>query len=177
MEGIDRYTPLRLYKRRRSEHVKEQWNNLKLVVDWTVWLYLLVAGLALFRRLVLEHVDEAASLVGRIAAITFNGDGAGSGHADGRRAAFYGGSRHAVPEIPENVDENVNSSRVMPFGCASHDQNSCAISYDGASMVASLCDAHGPYHTACLVDRHCGLRSGAFLTSDPGKIRVLASMD
>ncbi|WP_339275978.1 ABC transporter permease [Paenibacillus sp. FSL W8-0426] len=48
MEGIDRYTPLRLYKRRRSEHVKEQWNNLKLVVDWTVWLYLLVPGLLYF---------------------------------------------------------------------------------------------------------------------------------
>ncbi|MGR6541789.1 ABC transporter permease [Paenibacillus tundrae] len=40
-----RYTPLRLYRRRHKEHLREQWKNLKLVIDWTVWLYLLIPGL------------------------------------------------------------------------------------------------------------------------------------
>lgn len=47
MEGAAKsrqYTPLRLYRRRHKEHLREQWNNLKLVVDWTVWLYLLIPG-------------------------------------------------------------------------------------------------------------------------------------
>ncbi|QOS76767.1 ABC transporter permease [Paenibacillus sp. JNUCC31] len=45
METFQRYTPLGLYRRRRREHFKEQLKNLKLVVDWTVWVYLLVPGL------------------------------------------------------------------------------------------------------------------------------------
>ncbi|WP_340031813.1 ABC transporter permease [Paenibacillus sp. FSL K6-1122] len=45
METSQRYTPLRLYRRRRKEHFKEQMKNLRLVVDWTVWVYLLVPGL------------------------------------------------------------------------------------------------------------------------------------
>ncbi|WP_339285362.1 ABC transporter permease [Paenibacillus sp. FSL R5-0486] len=45
METSQRYTPLRLYRRRRIEHFKEQMKNLRLVVDWTVWVYLLVPGL------------------------------------------------------------------------------------------------------------------------------------
>ncbi|WP_181150819.1 ABC transporter permease [Paenibacillus sp. PCH8] len=44
METSKRYTPYRLYKRRRQEHFREQLKNLKLVVDWTVWVYLLVPG-------------------------------------------------------------------------------------------------------------------------------------
>ncbi|WP_434748149.1 ABC transporter permease [Paenibacillus amylolyticus] len=43
-----RYTPHLLYQRRQKEHVREQWRNLKLVVDWTVWLYLLVPGMLYF---------------------------------------------------------------------------------------------------------------------------------
>ncbi|MEC0127729.1 ABC transporter permease [Paenibacillus pabuli] len=45
METFQRYTPLGLYRRRRREHFNEQLKNLKLVVDWTVWVYLLVPGL------------------------------------------------------------------------------------------------------------------------------------
>ncbi|WP_339168404.1 ABC transporter permease [Paenibacillus sp. FSL R5-0341] len=45
METSQRYTPLRLYRRRRKEHFREQMKNLRLVVDWTVWVYLLVPGL------------------------------------------------------------------------------------------------------------------------------------
>ncbi|MGO4734565.1 ABC transporter permease [Paenibacillus sp. 2KB_22] len=45
METSRRYTPLRLYRRRRKEHFREQMKNLRLVVDWTVWVYLLVPGL------------------------------------------------------------------------------------------------------------------------------------
>ncbi|CAI6085808.1 hypothetical protein PAECIP112173_04768 [Paenibacillus sp. JJ-100] len=40
-----RYTPHLLYQRRQREHLREQWRNVKLVADWTVWLYLLVPGL------------------------------------------------------------------------------------------------------------------------------------
>lgn len=43
-----RYTPHLLYQRRQKEHLREQWRNFKLVVDWTVWLYLLVPGLLYF---------------------------------------------------------------------------------------------------------------------------------
>ncbi|MDM5280027.1 ABC transporter permease [Paenibacillus silvae] len=43
-----RYTPHLLYQRRRKEHLREQWRNFKLVVDWTVWLYLLIPGLLYF---------------------------------------------------------------------------------------------------------------------------------
>ncbi|WP_366291089.1 ABC transporter permease [Paenibacillus sp. AN1007] len=43
-----RYTPHLLYQRRQKEHLREQWRNLKLVVDWTVWLYLLVPGMLYF---------------------------------------------------------------------------------------------------------------------------------
>ncbi|MFB8376885.1 ABC transporter permease [Paenibacillus taichungensis] len=45
METSRAYTPLGLYKRRRKEHFNEQLKNLKLVVDWTVWVYLLIPGL------------------------------------------------------------------------------------------------------------------------------------
>ncbi|MDN8593285.1 ABC transporter permease [Paenibacillus sp. 11B] len=45
MQTFQTYTPLGLYKRRRKEHFNEQLKNLKLVVDWTVWVYLLVPGL------------------------------------------------------------------------------------------------------------------------------------
>ncbi|MGC5776864.1 ABC transporter permease [Paenibacillus pabuli] len=45
MDTFQRYTPLGLYRRRRREHFNEQLKNLKLVVDWTVWVYLLVPGL------------------------------------------------------------------------------------------------------------------------------------
>ncbi|MDQ0722839.1 putative ABC-type exoprotein transport system permease subunit [Paenibacillus sp. W4I10] len=38
METSQRYTPLRLYRRRRKEHFREQMKNLRLVVDWTVWV-------------------------------------------------------------------------------------------------------------------------------------------
>ncbi|WP_145415374.1 ABC transporter permease [Paenibacillus xylanexedens] len=43
-----RYTPHLLYQRRQREHLREQWRNFKLVVDWTVWLYLLIPGLLYF---------------------------------------------------------------------------------------------------------------------------------
>ncbi|MGQ8875216.1 ABC transporter permease [Paenibacillus sp. TSA_86.1] len=43
-----RYTPHLLYQRRQKEHVREQWRNFRLVVDWTVWLYLLVPGMLYF---------------------------------------------------------------------------------------------------------------------------------
>ncbi|MGF6357825.1 ABC-2 type transport system permease protein [Paenibacillus sp. 4624] len=43
-----RYTPHLLYQRRQKEHLREQWRNFKLVVDWTVWLYLLIPGLLYF---------------------------------------------------------------------------------------------------------------------------------
>ncbi|NUU75645.1 ABC transporter permease [Paenibacillus xylanilyticus] len=45
MGKADRYTPLGLYRRRSREHFNEQLKNLKLAVDWTVWVYLLVPGL------------------------------------------------------------------------------------------------------------------------------------
>lgn len=45
MQTFQTYTPLGLYRRRRKEHFNEQLKNLKLVVDWTVWVYLLVPGL------------------------------------------------------------------------------------------------------------------------------------
>ncbi|QKS58375.1 ABC transporter permease [Paenibacillus barcinonensis] len=43
-----RYTPQLLYQRRHKEHIREQWRNVKFVVDWTVWLYLLIPGLLYF---------------------------------------------------------------------------------------------------------------------------------
>lgn len=48
METSRAYTPLGLYRRRRKEHFNEQLKNLKLVVDWTVWVYLLIPGLLYF---------------------------------------------------------------------------------------------------------------------------------
>ncbi|WP_440116057.1 ABC transporter permease [Paenibacillus sp. QZ-Y1] len=45
METSRHYTPQGLYRRRRKEHFNMQLKNLKLVVDWTVWVYLLVPGL------------------------------------------------------------------------------------------------------------------------------------
>jgi len=48
METSRTYTPLGLYRRRRKEHFNEQLKNLKLVVDWTVWVYLLIPGLLYF---------------------------------------------------------------------------------------------------------------------------------
>lgn len=45
MGNSERYTPLRLYRRRSREHFNGQLKNLRLAVDWTVWLYLLVPGL------------------------------------------------------------------------------------------------------------------------------------
>jgi len=45
MEHSERYTPIRLYRRRQREHFNGQLKNLKLAVDWTVWVYLLVPGL------------------------------------------------------------------------------------------------------------------------------------
>lgn len=48
METSRAYKPLGLYRRRRKEHFNEQLKNLKLVVDWTVWVYLLIPGLLYF---------------------------------------------------------------------------------------------------------------------------------
>ncbi|RAW17715.1 hypothetical protein DC345_05075 [Paenibacillus taichungensis] len=48
METSRASKPLGLYRRRRKEHFNEQLKNLKLVVDWTVWVYLLIPGVLYF---------------------------------------------------------------------------------------------------------------------------------
>lgn len=49
----------RLFRKRLFSHWREQWKILATVVDWTVWLYLLIPGLLLGGRLYFEFWTDA----------------------------------------------------------------------------------------------------------------------